>query len=107
MAICGINGGKARHLISGTFKLSCPSPAFLALGPPFCRASKNEGGAIRTALFYSVELCMKIDERVKAFLRRPLPGKGPNIWLDASYPRCKCQLQHRYISSSVWPSSTA
>jgi transposase-like protein len=31
------------------------------------------------------KLCTEIDERVKAFLERPLEGDGPNLWLDATY----------------------
>jgi putative transposase len=30
-------------------------------------------------------LCKEIDERVNAFLDRPLAGEGPYLWLDATY----------------------
>ena len=29
--------------------------------------------------------CKEIDERVKAFLERPLGGDWPHLWLDATY----------------------
>src|SRR3712207_514431 len=31
------------------------------------------------------KLCKDIDERVNAFLDRPLSGEGPYLWLDATY----------------------
>src|SRR5947199_6361704 len=31
------------------------------------------------------KLCKEIDERVKAFLERPLEGEWPYLWLDATY----------------------
>ncbi len=30
-------------------------------------------------------LCEEIDERVKAFLERPIEGDWPYLWLDATY----------------------
>jgi len=30
-------------------------------------------------------LCVEIDERVDAFLNRPLEGEWPYVWLDATY----------------------
>ena len=30
-------------------------------------------------------LCAEIDERVNAFLSRPLEGAWPYLWLDATY----------------------
>jgi putative transposase len=30
-------------------------------------------------------LCQDIDERVNAFLDRPLEGEWPYLWLDATY----------------------
>ena len=33
------------------------------------------------------KLCKEIDERVNAFLERPLAGKWPYLWLDATYLR--------------------
>ena len=32
-----------------------------------------------------LKLCKEIDERVKAFLERPLEGDWPYLWLDATY----------------------
>ena len=31
------------------------------------------------------KLCKEIDERVRAFLDRPLEGEWPYLWLDATY----------------------
>ena len=31
------------------------------------------------------KLCKEIDERVHAFLERPLEGEWPYLWLDATY----------------------
>jgi putative transposase len=31
------------------------------------------------------KLCKDIDERVNAFLKRPLSGEWPHLWLDATY----------------------
>jgi putative transposase len=33
------------------------------------------------------KLCKEIDERVNAFLDRPLAGEWPYLWLDATYPK--------------------
>ena len=30
-------------------------------------------------------LCEEIDERVKAFLERPIEGEWPYLWIDATY----------------------
>lgn len=32
-------------------------------------------------------MCSEIDERVQAFLSRPLEGAWPYLWLDATYLR--------------------
>lgn len=34
-------------------------------------------------------LCVEIDERVEAFLERPLEGEWPYLWLDATYIKVK------------------
>ncbi len=44
-------------------------------------------------------LCEEIDERVKAFLDRPLEGDWPYVWLDATY--VKVRRNHRIISVAV------
>ena len=53
------------------------------------------------------KLCKEIDERVKAFLERPLEGDWPYLWLDATYLKVRgrthrlgrrdnrCGRQHR------------
>lgn len=44
-------------------------------------------------------LCMEIDERVDAFLARPLEGAWPYLWLDATY--LKVREGGRIISKAV------
>jgi transposase-like protein len=44
-------------------------------------------------------LCEEIDERVKAFLDRPLEGNWPYVWLDATY--VKVRRNHRIVSVAV------
>src|SRR5882672_11528096 len=44
-------------------------------------------------------LCEEIDERVKAFLNRPIEGEWPYIWLDATY--VKARRDHRIVSVAV------
>ena len=44
-------------------------------------------------------LCGEIDERVGAFLTRPLEGDWPYIWLDATY--VKARRDHRIVSVAV------
>ena len=34
-------------------------------------------------------LCAEIDERVKAFLGRPIEGEWPYLWLDATYVKVR------------------
>src|SRR6476659_8936500 len=34
-------------------------------------------------------LCAEIDERVKAFLHRPIEGDWPYVWLDATYVKVR------------------
>jgi transposase-like protein len=34
------------------------------------------------------KLCKDIDDRVGAFLERPLTGEGPYPWLDATCLKC-------------------
>jgi transposase-like protein len=44
-------------------------------------------------------LCTEIDEKVKAFLDRPLEGEWPYIWLDATY--LKVRQNGRIVSVAV------
>ena len=44
-------------------------------------------------------LCEEIDERVKAFLDRPLEGDWPYVWIDATY--VKVRRNHRIVSVAV------
>ena len=37
------------------------------------------------------KLCKEIDERVKAFLERPLEGDWPYLWLDATYLKVRAR----------------
>jgi putative transposase len=41
-------------------------------------------------------LCSEIDERVGAFLSRPIEGEWPYLWLDATYVRVR--RDHRIVS---------
>ena len=44
-------------------------------------------------------LCEEIDERVNAFLQRPIEGEWPYIWVDATY--VKVRQDHRITSVAV------
>ncbi len=44
-------------------------------------------------------LCMEIDERVNAFLDRPIEGDWPYVWLDATY--VKVRRDHQIVSVAV------
>ena len=44
-------------------------------------------------------LCGEIDERVNAFLTRPIEGDWPYVWLDATYIKVRCD--HRIVSAAV------
>lgn len=44
-------------------------------------------------------LCQEIDERVKAFLERPIEGDWPYLWIDATY--VKVRQQGRVVSVAV------
>ncbi|MDE3164092.1 MAG: IS256 family transposase, partial [Acidobacteriota bacterium] len=44
-------------------------------------------------------LCGEIDERVQAFLTRPIEGEWPYIWLDATY--VKARRGHHIVSVAV------
>ena len=47
-------------------------------------------------------LCAEIDERVTAFLERPLEGDWPYLWIDATY--VKVRATGRIVSVAVTPS---
>jgi transposase-like protein len=44
-------------------------------------------------------LCQEIDERVNAFLERPIEGEWPYLWIDATY--VKVRQNHRIVSVAV------
>ena len=44
-------------------------------------------------------LCAELDERVGAFLNRPIEGEWPCLWLDATY--VKARRDHRIVSVAV------
>ena len=44
-------------------------------------------------------LCAEIDERVHAFLARPIEGDWPDVWLDATY--VKVRRNHQIVSVAV------
>jgi putative transposase len=44
-------------------------------------------------------LCQEIDERVNAFLERPIEGEWPYLWIDATY--VKVRQDHRIVSVAV------
>lgn len=44
-------------------------------------------------------LCAEIDERVQAFLARPIEGEWPYLWLDATY--VKARRGHHIVSVAV------
>ena len=44
-------------------------------------------------------LCEEIDERVKAFLERPIEGDWPYLWIDATY--VKARQNGRIVSVAV------
>lgn len=44
-------------------------------------------------------ICAEIDERVRAFLERPIEGDCPFLWIDATY--VKTRVQSRVVSVAV------
>ena len=44
-------------------------------------------------------LCGEVDERVNAFLARPIEGDWPYLWLDATY--VKVRRDHHIVSVAV------
>ena len=49
-------------------------------------------------------LCAEIDERVDAFLNRPLEGRWPYLWLDATYIKSR---EHGTVTSQAVVVATA
>jgi len=45
-------------------------------------------------------LCSEIDERVQAFLNRPIEGDWPYLWLDATYVKVRQQAASVRLPSS-------
>jgi Transposase, Mutator family len=52
---------------------------------PAGRRSGAGNGAVGISKSQVSKLCKEIDERVHAFLDRPLAGEWPYLWLDATY----------------------
>ena len=46
-------------------------------------------------------LCEDIDERVQAFLQRPIEGQWPYLWIDATY--IKVRQNNRVVSLAAPP----
>ena len=46
-------------------------------------------------------LCEDIDERVQAFLHRPIEGQWPYLWIDATY--VKVRRNNRVVSVAAPP----
>src|ERR1700759_78365 len=42
-------------------------------------------------------LCAEIDERVQTFLRRPIEGEGPYLWLDATYVKARREIGRAHV----------
>jgi putative transposase len=51
---------------------------------PLGRRSREGDGGTGVSKSQVSRLCEEIDERVKAFLDRPLEGEWPYVWLDAT-----------------------
>jgi transposase-like protein len=50
-------------------------------------------------------LCAEIDEKVKAFLARPIEGDWPYLWIDATY--VKVRQNGRMVAVAVCPTAGA
>jgi transposase-like protein len=55
------------------------------------------------------KLCKEIDERVHAFLDRPLAGEWPYLWLDATYLKgaMRCTTRSSTATLPMPPGATA
>ena len=61
-------------------------------------AKRSAGGKHAEGVPVS-RLCAEIDERVHAFLTRPIEGDWPYVWLDATY--VKVRRDHQIVSIAV------
>ena len=62
-------------------------------------AAHREGGELRQLGTQVSRLCAEIDDKVKAFLTRPIEGDWPYLWIDATY--VKVRQNGRIVSVAV------
>src|ERR671924_677862 len=84
------NGHRDRTLDTrlGALQLRIPKLRQGSYFPPFLEARKSSVKAMGLSGISKSQvskLCKDIDERVHAFLDRPLGGEWPYLWLDATY----------------------
>jgi transposase-like protein len=63
------------------------------------RAGQGDGHGGGISKSQVSRLCAEIDERVQTFLRRPIEGEWPYLWLDATY--VKARRDHHIVSVAV------
>jgi transposase-like protein len=63
------------------------------------RARQGDGDEEGISKSQVSRLCAEIDERVQTFLRRPIEGEWPYLWLDATY--VKARRDHHIVSVAV------
>ena len=68
----------------------------------WCRAMGLSGISKSTVS----KLCKDIDDRVNAFLERPLVGDWPYLWLDATYPTAGTCCAISAMPSVPWSTAT-
>ena len=66
---------------------------------PLSRRSDQSMGMTGISKSQVSRLCEEIDERVKAFLSRPIEGDWPYLWIDATY--VKARESGRIVSAAV------
>ena len=66
---------------------------------PRSDVSEADRGGTGVSKSQASRLCAEIDERVGAFLDRPIEGEWPYLWLDATY--VKARRDHRIVSMAV------
>ena len=49
-------------------------------------------------------LCMEIDEKMKAFLDRPIEGDWPYLWTDATYVKVRSNGRREVLGMVIGPS---